>query len=67
MSQDDSRDKAIAEQRAGIKKIVENTDWHSLSELYQHQARICHLKYRAAQRFGFTNEQALDMCTKPWA
>ena len=66
MSTQPDADDATAKKRVEIKKIIDNVDWHSLSELYQHQARGMKLKYNALLRYGFTTDQALDLCHKEW-
>ncbi len=55
-----------ASQRATVKRIVDTTDWHNLSELHMYQAKVMRSKYQAALRQGFTTDQALDVCHKEW-
>lgn len=44
-----------------------NKDWDTLVELSDHQARIIKQKYESALAAGFTEVQALQVCTQLWA
>lgn len=54
-------------QKQFLQSIIEiRRDWSTYLELYAHQARITFAKYEAAKDAGFSDQQALDICTKSW-
>lgn len=38
-----------------------------MAEMFGLKAVICYSKYQEALQAGFTDAQALEICTKPWA
>jgi hypothetical protein len=59
-------DDSTAKKRAEIKKIIDGVDWHMSAELYNLQAKMYMLKYKACLRQGFSTDQSLDLCHKEW-
>jgi hypothetical protein len=49
---------------AGIKNVYDS--WMVQLEIYEYKSKICKAKYDAAIAQGFTEEQALEICTKEW-
>lgn len=47
-----------------LKALGEN--WLMQTELIAHKARVCFTKYEAAKAEGFTDREALDICTRTW-
>lgn len=56
--------KAGAALFAAIKQL--KTNWPATLELIAHQALSCKAKYDEALAQGFTEAQALELCTKRW-
>lgn len=56
--------KAGAAQLAAIKQLREN--WPATLEFIALQAMSCKAKYDEALVQGFTESQALELCTKRW-
>ena len=49
-------------------KLIANVqkDWYLMLELTEHQAKLTHAKFEAAKLAGFSEAQALEVCTKTW-
>jgi hypothetical protein len=41
-------------------------DWDTVVELTEHQGKMIYAKFEAAKLAGFSEMQALEVCTKPW-
>jgi len=56
-------------QGAQLLKLIQNVtkDWDTVIVLADHQAKLIKQKYDSAILAGFTEQQALDVCTKLWA
>ena len=41
-------------------------DWYTVMELVNHQGKLIHAKFESAKAAGFTEQQALQVCTQAW-